>query len=65
MTYPSKNLIVEFKDDQGEPLNESASEFMVMVPHNLWYIAKACVAVPLSVGGSSNIAKALNEIIYL
>ena len=54
--------IISFKDDQGEPINESANEFMVMVPHNLWYIAKACVGVPLSVGGSSNMVKVLNEI---
>ena len=25
-----------FKDDQGEPMNEDAKNFMVMVPTNLW-----------------------------
>lgn len=54
--------IIGFKDDQGEPLNENAQKFLVMVPTNLWFIAKACVAVPLSVGGSTNPVKVLSDL---
>lgn len=54
--------ILSFKDDQGEPMNENASKFLVVVPTSLWYIAKSAVAVPLSVGGSTNSIKVLDEI---
>ena len=33
--------IISFKDDQGEPMNENASEFLVMVPTSLWLTAEA------------------------
>lgn len=54
--------ILSFKDDQGEPMNENASKFLVMVPTSLWHIAKTATAVPLSVGGSTNAIKVLNEL---
>jgi len=54
--------IVGFKDDQGQPLNENASRFMVMVPVHLWLTAKACLAVPLSAGGATNPVKVLADL---
>lgn len=32
-----------FKDDQGEPMNENAGQFLVMVPTSLWMTAQAAV----------------------
>ena len=49
--------IIGFKDDQGEPMNENATKFMVMVPANMFYIAQACLAAPLTVGGATNPVK--------
>ena len=54
--------ILSFKDDQGEPMNENAAKFLVVVPTSMWHIAKAAVAVPLTVGGSSNSVKVLDEV---
>lgn len=54
--------VIAFKDDQGEPMNENASKFVVLVPTSLWFIAKACLSVPLSVGGSTNPAKVLSDL---
>lgn len=33
--------IKSFKDDQGEPMNEGAAQFLVMVPTSLWLTAEA------------------------
>jgi len=54
--------ILSFKDDQGEPMNENAAKFLVVVPTSMWHIAKAAVSVPLTVGGSSNSVKVLDEV---
>ena len=54
--------ILSFKDDQGEPMNENASKFLVVVPTSLWYVARAAVSVPLTIGGASNAVKVLDEI---
>ncbi len=54
--------IIGFKDDQGEPMNENASKFLVMVPVNLWFIAKAALAVPLTAGGATNPVKVLADL---
>ncbi|MDA9573337.1 Mu-like prophage major head subunit gpT family protein [Rickettsiales bacterium] len=54
--------ILSFKDDQGEPMNENASKFLVVVPTSLWYLAKSAIAVPLTVGGSTNMVKVLDEV---
>lgn len=40
--------ILSFKDDQGEPMNEGASEFLVMVPISLYIVAGKAVAMPVS-----------------
>ncbi len=54
--------IISFKDDQGEPTNENASRFVVMVPVNLWFVAKAALAVPLTTGGATNPVKVLADL---
>jgi len=54
--------ILSFKDDQGEPMNENATNFLVVVPTSMWYIAQAAVAVPLTVGGSTNSIKVMNDL---
>jgi len=54
--------ILSFKDDQAEPMNENATNFLVVVPTAMWYIAQAAVAVPLTVGGSTNSIKVMNEL---
>lgn len=38
--------ILGFVDDQGEPMNEAASSFVVMVPTSLGYIAQNALSVP-------------------
>lgn len=54
--------ILSMKDDQGEPMNENATKFVVMVPTNMWHIAKSAVAVPLAVGGGTNPLKVLDDL---
>lgn len=54
--------ILSFKDDQGEPMNENASKFLVVVPTSLWYLAKSAISVPLTVGGATNMVKVLDEV---
>ena len=54
--------IIGFKDDQGEPMNENSSKFLVMVPVHLWFIAKAALAAPLTVGGASNPVKVFADL---
>ncbi|MCP4342139.1 MAG: hypothetical protein GY799_25455 [Desulfobulbaceae bacterium] len=40
--------ILSFKDDQGEPMNEMAENFLVMVPVSLWMIASSAFARPVT-----------------
>lgn len=44
--------IAGFKDDQGEPMNEAARSFLVMVPTTMWLTALNAVATPLQVHAS-------------
>lgn len=54
--------LYSFKDDQGEPLNENAREFLVMVPTSMWHSAKSATAAPIMVNGQSNIVQVLDEV---
>ena len=47
--------ILSFVDNQGEPMNENASNFMVFVPTPLWSVARAAVSSPMIDRGESNI----------
>jgi phage major head subunit gpT-like protein len=51
--------ILGFKDDQGEPMNEDARTFEVMVPTALWAVAASALALPTLVQGETNILKNL------
>lgn len=50
--------ITSFVDDQGEPMNENASEFLVMVPNSLMHVAAAAVQLPMVDSGEANIIPA-------
>ena len=54
--------LYQLKDDQGEPLNENAREFLIMVPTRMWNVAKAATAAPVITHGQSNIIKTMDEI---
>lgn len=54
------NAIIGYKDDVGEPMNENANKFIVMVPVSLWFTAKACMGVQLTVGGATNPVQVLS-----
>ena len=43
--------IISFTDNENEPMNEDATDFLVMVPTSLWPYASRAVAVPGSGGG--------------
>jgi len=53
--------IVGFKDDQGEPMNEDASKFLVKVPLSLMNVAKQAVATPMQVSESQTVLEALKQ----
>lgn len=50
--------MIGFKDNENEPLNEMAKEFLVMTPVPLYYSALAAVGAPVFGGGETNIIKA-------
>lgn len=54
--------ILGFKDDQGEPMNEGATRFEVMVPTSLWQTAAAAVRLPMVDSGEANVIRALDEL---
>lgn len=51
--------IYGFVDDQGEPMNELARQFLVMVPTRLWGAAQAAVVLSNLTQGETNIIPAL------
>ena len=50
-----------FKDDQGEPMNEAAREFLVQVPLGLWNKAQNAVKQPQQSPGQSNIIQTMDD----
>lgn len=56
--------IYGFKDDQGEPMNEGARSFLVMVPTSLWLTAQAALNQGLVANGQSNILTSMDGISY-
>lgn len=44
-----------FKDDQGEPINQDASNFLVMVPLTYWAVAQKAVKQELIASGETNV----------
>lgn len=51
--------ILGFKDDQGEPMNENARTFEVMVPTPFFATAAAAITLPVVDAGAANIIPAL------
>ena len=47
--------IVGFLDDEGEPMNENANQFLIMTPLNLYPSALAACALPVVAGGEQNV----------
>lgn len=54
--------IYSFKDDQGEPINELARKFLVMLPVPLWNIAVAAVKNQTFSSGETNTIPNFNNI---
>lgn len=55
----SIQAIVGFVDDEGEPMNEDASSFLVMVPVSLMNVAMQAVATPVQVVETQTALQAL------
>ncbi|QDC11273.1 hypothetical protein FHY55_19440 [Oceanicola sp. D3] len=53
--FDAVTQILGFKDDQGEPMNEMAREFLVMVPTPLFQAAAAAIHNPVLGGGDTNL----------
>ncbi|MBT4177749.1 MAG: hypothetical protein HOE02_05625 [Candidatus Marinimicrobia bacterium] len=53
--------IMGFKDDQGEPMNEDALKFLVMVPMSLWQSAVTAAATPTQVAASQTAFEGLRQ----
>lgn len=53
--------IMGFKDDQGEPANEDARQFEVMVPIALYATALSAIRLPTLDQGATNIIPAMSE----
>lgn len=53
--------IVSFVDDQGQPMNEDANQFMVMVPVSLMNAAMQAVATPAQVAETQTALQALKS----
>lgn len=54
-----------FRDSAGDPMNEDAESFLVMVPTEYWHNSIAALSVPFSGAGVSNILPAANVKIEL
>lgn len=50
--------MLAFKDDEGEPRNEFAQSFVVMVPVNMWKQASAALRADFTAAGQSNALRA-------
>lgn len=55
MVLQCVEAILGFKDDKGEPMNDMAREFLVMVPQNYWAASAAALNNPILGGGDTNV----------
>jgi len=53
--------ICGFKDDQGEPMNEGARSFLVLVPMTLWLPAVTAVATPAQVAETQTAMQGIKQ----
>ncbi len=51
----SIKTMYSFKDDQGEPINEDANNFLIMVPSTYWSVAQKAVNQELIGSGETNV----------
>jgi phage major head subunit gpT-like protein len=49
-----------FKDDQGEPINQDVSSFLIMVPTTYWSVAHKAVVQELIASGETNALSGVN-----
>ena len=47
--------VLGYVDDQGEPMNENARQFLIMVPTSYWKAAIAAVGTPAMANGATNL----------
>lgn len=52
--------ILGFKDDQGEPMNEGANQFEVMVPNVYWSTALTALGAVTLAGGETNVLASMD-----
>jgi phage major head subunit gpT-like protein len=55
--YQAISQIVSFKDDHGEPMNENAQNFLVLVPISLMMAAKTAATADTFASGADNTLK--------
>jgi len=58
----SIQAILGFTDDSGDPANEFAKQFVVMVPTKFWSATKAALMNDFTSAGVSNTLKTMNDI---
>ncbi len=51
-----------FVDDQGEPMNENARDFVVMVPVSFWHSAKAAVRNPVVDASQTSMVPVMDDV---
>lgn len=61
----SLKAVIGFKDDRGEPMNENARSFIVMVPLDLWAVAVEAVNMSTVENGGANVLQNLPQGISL
>ena len=54
-TMAAIQAILSFKDDRGEPMNEDARMFEIMVPNLYWAVFKSALGLPVLGGGEVNV----------
>lgn len=57
----SIETMMGFVDDQGEPMNETANQFLVMVPVSLHNVFLQAVATPVQIDASQTVLTALKQ----
>jgi len=55
MVLAGAQQVLGLKDDTGEPMNEAARNFLVMVPTPYWSAAAAALSNPVLGGGDTNV----------
>lgn len=56
--------IIGLKDDQGDPINEDAAQFIIMVPTPLWSVGEAALKAAAIDGGDTNVVAVMDGITF-